>query len=221
MAALSSTLAYVVIAATLAPGTGINPPSIDSRCRMHGVISPSQVALVDEINLVRTNPKHYAQIVQRHFADLGADKKYTSDGYLVQMKEGQSAVWEAVNYLASADAVAPLTLTSCLSLAAQEHVNEQGPDGLRGHIGKDGGKPSDRADRYLVGKAYCGENIYYGNGSIRSAVIGLLVDDGIASRGHRTNIFYREYKTIGVGFGSHAQFQSMMVNLMCIQQIDE
>jgi uncharacterized protein YkwD len=63
-----------------------------------------------------------------------------------------------------------------------------GPDGLMGHTGTDGSDPYARMNRYgtvLDG----GENIAYGTFTGRDTVMGLVIDDGVASRGHRDNVF--------------------------------
>jgi uncharacterized protein YkwD len=42
-------------------------------------------------------------------------------------------------------------------------------------------------------------------------VIGLLVDDGVASRGHRQNLLNPVFKYAGVGCGRHATYKEMCV----------
>ncbi len=50
----------------------------------------------------------------------------------------------------------------------------------------------------------------------------LTVDEGVPSRGHRTNLFKSGYKTLGVATGPHAKlFGSMTVLLLCLHDVDE
>ena len=39
----------------------------------------------------------------------------------------------------------------------------------------------------------------------------LIVDDRVPSRGHRTNIFKKEFKVVGVNIGSHKRYGSLCV----------
>lgn len=193
----------------------------DTRCKTSSPISALQTAILSEVNLARTNPKQYAALLRQQYASLGEDKVYVSDGVRIRTEEGRQAVAEAIQFLEAAQPVPPVQLASCLSSAAQDHVNDQGQSGETGHVGRDGSQPTDRASRYLEREALCGENIDYGHASPRSAVTALVVDDGVPSRGHRNNIFHPDYKTMGVALGRHPTFRAMMVNVLCAQEISE
>ncbi len=39
----------------------------------------------------------------------------------------------------------------------------------------------------------------------------LLIDDGVPSRGHRTNIFKNDFKIIGAWGGSHTKYKTCTV----------
>ena len=56
------------------------------------------------------------------------------------------------------------------------------------HTGTDGSSPSDRVSRYGTWKSTA-ENLAWGPTDATDAVMMLFIDDGIASRGHRNNIF--------------------------------
>lgn len=56
-----------------------------------------------------------------------------------------------------------------------------------------------------------GENIIYRSGSPLMAVLNLAIDDGVPSRGHRTNIFKDNFYFTGVGTEAHKSYQSETV----------
>lgn len=180
---------------------------------------PFTRALLDEVNLLRTRPAEYARFVAAKFSRMDAQGFYDHNGARYASNEGASAVDEALDYLRRATPVPPLALSPCLSAAARGHVAEQGPEGGTGHVSADGAGPSDRASRQLNGRAACGENISYGMATPRDVVIQFIVDDGVPGRGHRENLFKRDYQSVGFGFGPHKTFGHMAVQLMCLNPI--
>ena len=47
------------------------------------------------------------------------------------------------------------------------------------------------------------ENISYGKETALGIVLQLLIDDGVASRGHRKNLFGESLGTVGVACDTH------------------
>ncbi|OQX07604.1 MAG: hypothetical protein BWK76_24630 [Desulfobulbaceae bacterium A2] len=195
--------------------------SAATRCTRTAPLTAFDQALLDEVNLARTAPGNYAALLRERYADLDQKGRLLRDGTRYTMREGRKAVDEAVRFLTAAAPVAPLRLSSCLALAARDHVADHGAAGKMGHVGSNGSQPSDRASRYLSERGVCGENIAFGFRTPRDVVMQLIVDDGVPSRGHRTNLFKSGYKTLGVATGPHAKFSSMTVLLLCLHDIDE
>lgn len=210
---------YALSLVALAGGGLARAADTAETCSRPGVLLPIHGQLLSELNLARTHPDAYADFIAEKFASLSERNIYLEDGARVVMQEGRPAINEAIDFLRHAEPVPPLRLSPCLVLAAQDHVRSQGPTGTIGHNGTDGSDPSMRAEKYLAGKAYCGENISYGKGSARDITIQLLVDDGIPARGHRRNVFNPQYRTVGFGVGQHARYKAMAVQLMCINEL--
>ncbi len=178
-----------------------------------------QKRMTDEVNLARSSPEAYANIIEQYYRTLGNGRLHRREGRTVRMTEGRSAVNEAITFLRSSTPLPPLHLNSCLSQSAQDHVNGTGASGQTGHRGRDGSDPSERATRRLGYRAHCGENISYGRDSAREHVIALIVDDGVKSRGHRLNMFSDRYRSIGIGVGSHARYRNMTVHVLCTDDL--
>ncbi|WP_136635217.1 CAP domain-containing protein [Pseudooceanicola onchidii] len=183
-----------------------------------GTIPASVRAAADEVNRARTDPQGYAKHVAAHFATLQGNR-YQANGTTIVLREGRRAVEEAIRFLDRQPPLPALPLSACLSAAAADHVAQQGPTGGFGHRGADGAGPGDRVARRTDGTAYCGENIAYGPGDPRAVVIQLIVDDGVANRGHRRNIFDPRFRSLGVASGPHAKMRAMTVQVFCFNEV--
>jgi len=148
------------------------------------------LAVLEEINLARSNPQQYAQTIAAQGAHM-ADAR---------------AVAEAVSFLKKARSLPPLSFADGLALAAQMHVSEQGSRGTIGH-----GNPWGRMAQYGRWVGTAGENISYGYSNARGIVAQLIIDAGVPGRGHRKNIFSNNFHVAGIACGGHARFGAMCV----------
>lgn len=174
-------------------------------------------AVASEINLARTQPRSYANLLAPLYAGMEKDGSYRRGEFRIRTVEGRKAVDEAVTFLRNAASQPPLALDVCLSWAAADHALDLARSGRITHTGSDGSQPSDRASRRLGAKAHCGENLDFGSESPREHVASLIVDDDVPSRGHRTNLFRPEYRAVGVGLGPHPTYGKVTVQLLCLE----
>ena len=131
-------------------------------------------------------------------------KVYKNPGHSnMKTKEGVPAVKEAIKFLETQKSVPALTWDDGLQKAARDHVKDQGPKGLIGHGGTDGSNPQKRMARYTTFKGPSGENIMYGINDPERSIDWLIIDDGVADRGHRKNIFDSGFKSTGIFTGDH------------------
>ena len=86
-----------------------------------------------------------------------------------------------------------------------------GPSGRTGHTGTDGSSAQTRMKRYTELKGMSGENIQYGVNDPEKAIEALIIDDGVPSRGHRTNIFNDGFKSVGINTGDHKVYRVQTV----------
>ncbi len=167
--------------------------------------------VIAELNLARTNPREYARILLKT-RPLYKDKKIRlGPNKFLLTEEGVAALDEAVAWLRKAPALQPLGLSWGMSRGAWDHVLDQSVTGQTGHVGCDRSQPWERVSRYGRWRIRVGENIAYGGTTARDVVSMLLIDDGVPSRGHRENIFVKEFKVAGVAHGKHKQFRTMCV----------
>jgi uncharacterized protein YkwD len=174
-------------------------------------LSPLEAQVISEMNKMRTNPKSYIPILEKYRSRFQGKNVKLPNGNLLRTNEGVRAVDEAIAYLKSARPVGALTVSKGMSLAAKDHVKDQGAKGATGHNGSNGSSPFDRMSRYGQWQTTAGENISYGPSSGQDIVMQLFIDDGVPNRGHRENIFKKQFKVAGIGFGNHRQYGKMCV----------
>ena len=98
-----------------------------------------------------------------------------------------------------------------LARSAGGYAREQGPYGQTGHVGAGGDSLSDRMHRQQVWSMSAAETISYGYEDPRDVVRQLIVDDGVAGRGHRRVLFDGSLRFAGVGCGPHRVYGAMCV----------
>jgi len=169
-------------------------------------------AVLAELNRMRADPPGYAATLEAllpHFEGNVLRRPGERVGLMTQ--EGATAVREAVRALRATRPVPPLRASAGLAAAARDHVRDQGPRGLLGHVGTDRSSTADRASRYGRWLGRLTENIDYGAGTGRDVVASLVVDDGVPDRGHRRNALDPSVSVAGVACGPHAKYRRMCV----------
>ncbi|OMJ70044.1 hypothetical protein SteCoe_32082 [Stentor coeruleus] len=168
-------------------------------------------AVLVELNLCRSNPAKYSD-------KLAATLKYYNENVFekpgaipIETEEGPDNVQECIDQLKATKALAPIKWSDVLAKAAQVHVDDIGPAGAMGHTGTDNSDPGERIERFGQWEGTIGENIDYGDSTPEDIVVNLLIDDGVSTRGHRTNILKPEHLFAGVAYGPHADMESLCV----------
>ena len=174
-------------------------------------------SVLAELNRLRSNPAAYARHLEEMRAQYHGNLLVRGAGLApIRTVEGVGALDEAIAHLKTAPASVALTSTKGLTFAARDMVADEGPTGVVGHKGTDGSNSFQRISRHGKSKALSGEVIDYGWDTARDIVVDLLIDDGIANRGHRRAVLDPLYAQAGVSCGPHAKF-----NVMCVVEMAE
>ncbi len=182
-------------------------------------LTPSalEADVLRELNLLRRNPKAYGAILRTWSGRYNGKILHApSQTRAIQTIEGEAALVEAIAIVESAPALQTMGWLDALSLAANDHVRAQGATRTIGHKGEDGTNSLQRISRHGRSRGRSAEVIDYGWRDARSIVIDLLVDDGIADRGHRRALLDPLYAVAGVSCGSHARY-----GVMCVVEMAE
>ncbi|MBA3853270.1 MAG: hypothetical protein C0503_02585 [Gemmatimonas sp.] len=168
--------------------------------------------ILEQTNRARMDPAGFARDLEAilpHFDGNVIRRPGQRVG--LRTNEGPAAVREAIAFLRAQAPLPPLTWEDGLWRAASDHVRDQGPRGSTGHVGNDGSTMGQRITRYGQWQSTAAENIDYGSDNAVDVLISLIVDDGVPSRGHRTNIFNARLRVMGAACGPHAGYRVMCV----------
>jgi len=173
-------------------------------------LSPAEVDLLNEINQARAQPQIYAGYLEKLKPQFNG-KEYKTETLQVETKEGWDAVQDAIKFLRSVAPAGPLSTSQGLCLAASSHVKDQSSSGATGHTGGDQTLVEQRVKSFGTWRGDIGENLVYGDESARERILTWLIDDGVASRGHRKRIMSQDYKVAGISCGPHPEYGAMCV----------
>lgn len=199
------------------PATG---PSPSKRGPAEAVLSPLEQTVLQQINLARTRPTQFASHLYDELENFQGKLWKRPGRTPVLTDEGREAVEEALRFLEGQPPVPEVTWSSGLALGARDHVRDQGSRGSTGHQGNDRSTVGERVGRYGEWKRKVGETISYGASTAEDIVLSLIVDDGVADRGHRDAIFDPEFKRIGVAYGYHHTYGHMCVITFAAEYVE-
>lgn len=167
--------------------------------------------LIAELNRLRTDPATYA-------ASLESRRQYYKGNLLslpnripLQTNEGVRALDEAVRVLKACKPLPRITESQPLANAAANHVRDIGPKGLVSHEGSNRSLPATRIRKYAASMGATAEVISFGPKQPREVISGLLIDDGVPTRGHRAILLDPRFRLAGAACGPHATFGTVCV----------
>jgi uncharacterized protein YkwD len=174
-------------------------------------LTPFEQEVVAEINLARANPQQYAAYLEEWKRACSGNQLKLGAGRTLTTNEGAKAIDDAIAYLKAAQPLAPLGVSKGMSTGAKDHILDLVRTGTTGHRGSDGSLPDQRLARYGNLQGAVAENIAYSAATAREAVLGMIVDDGVPTRGHRLNLFNPGFRAAGVAAGQPSNGVAMCV----------
>jgi uncharacterized protein YkwD len=168
-------------------------------------------AVAREINLLRADPRAYAQQLRDLRARYEGKLLHLDGRDPIRTREGVKPLDEAIRLLEHTKPLPALRWEPGLAHAAEDHAADIGARGVLDHFGAKGESPLDRVARYGVLQGPGGENIAVAFSDAHLIVVYLLIDDGVPDRGHREALVDRRYEQVGVGCGDHARFKTVCV----------
>ena len=174
--------------------------------------TPEERAVVREITKIRMFPREYAKYLRALGTHFEGTLWRLRDHVPIRTNEGREAVLEAADFLETVRPIpGEVAFSEGLHAAAWEHVMDQGPTGQTGHVGVAGTTFGQRIRRHGQEGSLIGEVINYGEETPRMTVIQLVIDDGVADRGHRRNLFNADFQVAGAAIGDHKGYGAMTV----------
>lgn len=156
--------------------------------------------LLEEINLLRTEPRNYSNKVLKYIDYFKGNVLYLPGGKQgLQTEEGAAAYKEAANFLSNEEKKEPLTPSKGLCQVSEILVSEAQKDAANcGNI-----NTGDLAKK--IGKFKGGLNrlFEFGAETPELVVINLIVSDGDPSRTQRTILLNPNARIIGLANGKH------------------
>ena len=178
-------------------------------------LSPEERDVVAHINMARADPTAYATYFLEPRRNLFDQRTYRDPldprGLGLRTVEGTQALDDATAELAETAPMAPLAVSAALTRAARDHAREQSVTGATGHYGRKGETPAWRVSGHGAWGWVVGEAAAYGPTSGREIVSRLLIDDGVATRGHRRAILDPRFGVVGVAIATHPRYGRSVV----------
>jgi uncharacterized protein YkwD len=172
--------------------------------------TPFEQQVLAALNAARTDPAGYAdglKLYRTYFRDNVL--RYPGQDTDIETEEGVKVVDETIAFLGRQAPLASVEHAPLFAASARDLVADQAQGGT-GHESGDGASPADRARRHGGGD-YVAEVIAYGPVDPADVVRQLIIDDGVADRGHRGIIYSPELRFAGVACGPHPEYRMVCV----------
>ena len=165
----------------------------DAKTTAKTTMSSEEMQMIDEINLMRKDPKGYVKHVEAYINKVQNDPGYSA----ADKAEEISAARSLIDDLKNTPPLSILRPHEGLHQVGIKHGKDVQSQGMIGHKGNDGSWPWDRVKRDTDLKDG-NENLVAGGEGVKESLMILLVDSGIPGYGHRKTLLEPKWDYVGV-----------------------
>ena len=159
-----------------------------------------------EQNELRKNPKSYIEKLKDSLKYY-QNNILSKDGEIpIPTYEGVEAVKDAINFLQNQKPVPELVYSKDISLSCKDIIEDIGPKGLVTHEGTEAKNIYNRIEKYCEWDGVLAENLDFGFKKPENIIMNMLIDDGDENRYQRKNLFYPDFKYVGIAVGPHRDY---------------
>ena len=159
-----------------------------------------------EQNELRKNPKSYIKKLENSLNFYQNNILFKENEIPIPTYEGIEAVKEAINFLKNQKPVPELIYSKDISLSCKDLVNDIGPKGLISHEGTEIKNIYNRLEKYCDWDGVIAENLDFGFKIPENIIMNMIIDDGDENRYQRQNLFFPDFKYVGIGVGPHRDY---------------
>jgi uncharacterized protein YkwD len=179
-------------------------------------ISPNSIeqAVLNEMNVARKTPKVYLGYLEEYRRMMNGKTVTFPNGVTMETIEGTVAVDEAINYLKNvSDKLDSYKFSEGLAKPANVQLKDLMENNGLSHFGKDGSNLPTRISRFGSLPSDYAENITYYVDLPKEIVMTMIIDDGIAGRSHRKNLFSQSFRVVGIAYGKGKASEGLCVTV--------
>lgn len=164
----------------------------------------------DFVNMVRANPKVILPKLEEMKKSFKKNVLSMKGQPSLPTQEGKSAVAECIKFIKKQPPTRQFEWDELIGRSCKDHCKDIGPKGRTSHKSSNGDEAHERILKYGSVFGMIGENLNYGHHTGEEIIMALIIDDGVANRGHRTNIFSDRFSVIGIFVGAHNSMYNVM-----------
>lgn len=157
-------------------------------------------------NEIRKDPESYIDKLENSLKFYQNNILSRENEIPIPTYEGVEAVKDAINFLNKQDSVPELIYSKELSLSCQDLVNDIGPKGIVSHEGSEIKNIYNRLEKYCDWDGAIAENLDFGFKIPENIILNMVIDDGDENRYQRYNLFYPDFRYVGIGVGPHRDY---------------
>ena len=165
------------------------------------------------LNKIRADPKSIIPHLQDRY-DSFKEKNYKKGDKWIATREGDVAVKEAIEFLKEHPPQKPINTDQYIQMAAVEHREDMSKNGITGHNGSNGSTMATRVEKHGKWKGGLSENLAYAQNTGLEYILYWLIDDGMATRADRKNLFNPAFSHAGISAGVHSKFKTCCVMVL-------